>query len=320
MTPPAARAELAAAPTTPPAPAPTTATATTTATASPGPPPTTPPPTAPPATDHPALPRLLRLAPHRALLALDPWTRLIGLDPATAVLVEGLSPPLAGLLDALAGPAPVASAALVHGAVRRGAEAGEAAALLRRLLAAGGLVPGAPRARRVDAVALVVGDGPLAAGVATGLARAGLGAVHVRASGLVAAGDLGTGYVDADRGRPREPALAAAVRRVAPGTRTGPPPQRTHPDVAVLADALVPDPRRVAALTAAGTAHLAVRLRDGAGLVGPLVSSPASRQPSVLLPARSVVAAVHLSGRRTPTSHPRSLQPNWVKSADAPGC
>lgn len=42
-------------------------------------------------------------------------------------------------------------------------------------------------------------------------------------------------------------------------------------DLVVLADALMADPRLIASLQRAGTAHLSVRLRDGVGLVGPLV-------------------------------------------------
>ncbi|GGL09291.1 cyclodehydratase [Nocardia jinanensis] len=42
-------------------------------------------------------------------------------------------------------------------------------------------------------------------------------------------------------------------------------------DLVVLADALIPDPRLVRDLSHARTAHLVVRLRDGKGIVGPLV-------------------------------------------------
>ncbi|MGE3288660.1 MAG: TOMM precursor leader peptide-binding protein [Pseudonocardia sp.] len=220
------------------------------------------------------LPRLIRVPSHRTMLRLDAETRLFGIDPATAVLVERLPPALARMLDALA--ATASPAAMISAAARRGADPGQAEALLRRLLAVGAVVAATPGPRRGGAVALVVGDGPLAAGVATGLARAGLAAVHVEAAGTVLASDVGTGYTDADRGRPRATALAAAVRRIAPSARTGPLPQRVRPDVAVLADALVPDARRVRALHDAGVAHLPVRVRDGAGVVGPLV-----------LPARS---------------------------------
>ena len=44
-----------------------------------------------------------------------------------------------------------------------------------------------------------------------------------------------------------------------------------HTDLVVLADYLVTDPRVVRELHRAGVAHLPVRVRDGTGLVGPLV-------------------------------------------------
>ena len=65
--------------------------------------------------------------------------------------------------------------------------------------------------------------------------------------------------------------MADVVRRVAPGTSVGPPPARAVPDLCVLADAVVPDPSLVAALHRDRIAHLPVRLRDGTGVVGPLV-------------------------------------------------
>ncbi len=42
-------------------------------------------------------------------------------------------------------------------------------------------------------------------------------------------------------------------------------------DLVVLADYLIADPRLVRDLHTAGVPHLPVRVRDGAGLVGPLV-------------------------------------------------
>jgi bacteriocin biosynthesis cyclodehydratase domain-containing protein len=52
---------------------------------------------------------------------------------------------------------------------------------------------------------------------------------------------------------------------------TGRPPARFCPDLVVLTDALLPEPALLSALQSARTAHLPVRLRDGAGVVGPLV-------------------------------------------------
>jgi hypothetical protein len=253
------------------------------------------------------LPRTLRLPPHRSLLQRGPSSRLFGLDPGTALVVDDLPPPLALMLDELV--APVERDGLVARAVRRGADAAAADDLLHRLVSAGALVDAFARQqatrRRAEAVVAVSGDGPLAVGVATGLALAGVGTVHVAgpAGGPVRAGDLGTGLLDADRGRPRADALLDVVRRVAPAARAGPAPRRPPPDLCVLADAAAPDPVQVAELHLARVAHLPVRLRDGTGVVGPLV-----------LPGRSAcLGCLEL--------HRRARDPGWpAVAAQLMGC
>lgn len=244
-----------------------------------------------------ALPRRLRLAPHRSLLVRGHSARLLGLDPRTALAVDDLPPPLARMLDELA--APAERIGLVARAVQRGADREEAEELLRRLVDSGALVDaeGLERVARQRAAAAVtvVGGGPLAAGVAAGLGRAGIGALWIEAGadGVVQEGDLGTGLLDADRGRSALQAVVDVVRRIAPGTSVGPPPARAAPDLCVLADAVVPDPTRVAALHRDRLAHLPVRLRDGIGVVGPLV-----------LPGRSAcLGCVEL--------HRRGRDPGW---------
>ncbi len=223
----------------------------------------------------PVLPRTLRLPRHRSLVARGPSSRLLGLDPRTALAVDDLSPPLALMLDELA--APVERAALVGRAVERGADADAATDLLRRLLDAGAVVDAAAAERavrrRAEAVVTVAGSGPLAVGVAAGLALAGVGTLHLAAGdeGPVRSTDLGTGLLDADRGRSRTASLHDVVARVAPAARAGPAPRRPLPDLYVLADAAAPDAVRVTELHVAGVAHLPVRLRDGTGVVGPLV-------------------------------------------------
>lgn len=221
---------------------------------------------------HP-LPAALRLPPHRRVLRLGPGARVLGLDPAGSLAVDDLPPALAEMLDELDDP--VERAPLVARAVWRGADGVDAEALLRELLHAGAVIDASGpdlRARhRAGSSVVVVGDGALAVGIAVGLARAGVGAVYPEATGTVLSGDLGTGYLDADRGRSRLDATAAAVNGLGPSATTGPAPQRLVPDLVVLADALAPDPQRPAALHIAGVAHLAARLRDGVGVVGPLV-------------------------------------------------
>ncbi|GEL18654.1 TOMM precursor leader peptide-binding protein [Pseudonocardia asaccharolytica] len=224
--------------------------------------------------DDPAahLPAELTLAPHRTLLHCGAGSRVIGLDPARGVVVEELSAPLAALLDELT--VPVARDALLSRAVRAGADQSAAVGLLIELVTAGVVVdasgPSRTARRRADAVVRVCGDGPLAVGIAHGLGLAGIGTVVVQAGGTVAAADLGTGYLDRDIGRPRAAAAAAAVGRVAPATRTTRR-ARSAPDLIVLADALTVEPATARSLTAAGVEHLHVRLRDGRGVVGPLV-------------------------------------------------
>jgi bacteriocin biosynthesis cyclodehydratase domain-containing protein len=232
------------------------------------------PPAAPPPAPDPAeLPALLGLRPHQRVFPLGAAERFVGLDPDTAVVVSELPPGLAALLDELATPVPRDQ--LLERAVARGASRADAVALLVELHRAGTVVDAAAdrlrHRRRGDAAVLVHGAGPLTTGVATGLAAAGVGAVHLRTSGTVLATDVGTGLAEADRGRLRSEAVADAVRAVAPAVLTGRPPARFAPDLVVLTDALLAEPALLGALQVAGTAHLPVRLRDGTGVVGPLV-------------------------------------------------
>lgn len=221
------------------------------------------------------LPRRLRLPPHRSLLLRGPSARLVGLDPRTALVVDDLPPPLAQMLDELAVAAE--RIGLVARAVQRGAHRDAAEELLRRLVDADVLIdadePDRAARQRAAAAVIVVGGGRVAAGTATGLALAGVGSVWIDADadGAVQEGDLGTGLLDGDRGRSAIDAVVDVVRRVAPETSAGRPPARAAPDLCVLADAVVPEPTRLAALHRDRVAHLPVRLRDGTGIVGPLV-------------------------------------------------
>ncbi|MGH3620359.1 MAG: TOMM precursor leader peptide-binding protein [Sciscionella sp.] len=134
---------------------------------------------------------------------------------------------------------------------------------------------GQPRERvgqaRERSAVVVHGDGRLGVAIASLLAAAGVGWVHVAASGLVTAEQSGCGYPDEDVGRPRRDAAAAASRRASSSVRTAALSPGRLPDLAVLADAAVPCPRLVSTLTAAEVPHLVVRVREGTGWVGPLV-------------------------------------------------
>jgi len=255
-------------------------------------------PTAPsPPKPAPALPERLALPPHWSVLPLGPDARLLGLDPGSAIAVEGLSGGLAAMLDELRVPA--GSVGLLARALERGVEAEQAIELLRRLVEAGALVDAAVAERGVrlrrDSVVVVTGEGPIAVGVVVGLVRAGVGTVYTETGGAVLAGDLGTGFLDADRGRDRSGATRDAVRRLCPQADAAALPLRAIPDLVVLTDALAPEPARIARLHTDLTPHLPVRLRDGVGVIGPLV-----------LPGRSAcLGCLEL--------HRRSRAPEWPR-------
>jgi bacteriocin biosynthesis cyclodehydratase domain-containing protein len=221
----------------------------------------------------PALPGVLRLPRHRSVLQFGADGRLLGLDPERALAVDRLRPELAAMLDELV--EPVAADALLARAVQRGAPLEVARRLLRDLVGIGAVVDAAALdhqvRQRVQSSVVVSGAGPLAVGVVLGLVQAEVGGVYTEATGSVLAGDLGTGHIDADRGRERELAIRDAVRRVHPDADAPSAPARLSPDLVVLADAQAPDPVRLARLHARSSAHLLVRMRDGIGVVGPLV-------------------------------------------------
>jgi hypothetical protein len=159
----------------------------------------------------------------------------IGWDPHRAVLVRpprGLSPGgLAALLREMA--APMSAAELRRLARGRGLrEPAELDGVLAELVSAGVVQPaGLVRACARALSIRVHGGGPLSDLLADGL----------RCSGARVS---------------RSSHAAGVVAGV---------------DLVVLADALAADPRLVRELHAAGVPHLPVRMRDGAGLVGPLV-------------------------------------------------
>lgn len=131
--------------------------------------------------------------------------------------------------------------------------------------------------RRAAARVVVAGRGRLAAGVAVALAESGVGHVHPDLSGAVSRRELAGGPLGAaDAGRPRADAVAEAVHRAAPATRT----HRMRRGTASLVVHLGYE--QPVALLAAGhrgrrQAHLAVAIRQATAVVGPLV--PATGGP-----------------------------------------
>lgn len=229
-----------------------------------------------PAREHvapPGLPRRPRLRPDRPMLWRGPTTAQLGLDARHAVVVDALSPGLSDLLRALDGTRSFDD--LVAAAALAGSAEADARALLSDLAAAGLLEDADSTPRQATGIpgwVVVRGGGRVGIGVATLLAAAGLPRVHLSATGTVTAGDLGSGYLPTDVGCPRQPAAAAAVRRAAPGGDVATAAPGSQPvDLVVLADALVVDPVVLTELVADRTPHLAARVRDGIGVVGPLV-------------------------------------------------
>jgi bacteriocin biosynthesis cyclodehydratase domain-containing protein len=213
----------------------------------------------------------------------------IGLDPRHATVVEGLPDTVVAAAQRLTGHRTTTD--LLDGLAP--ADRDGFTELLKALLDQGFLedAAGAPARRPGEALASAVhalhtevhpieradlkiavrGDGRLAVTVACLLAGAGVGWVHVSASGAVQPEDVGTGYLPDDVGVPRRVAARRAVRRAAANVRTAPFGSAHSPDLVVLTDALVPRPEEVDMLTAGTMPHLLVRARDTTGIVGPFV-------------------------------------------------
>jgi hypothetical protein len=151
--------------------------------------------------------------------------------------------------------------------------------------------------RRKSSAVAVHGDGRLAVAVAVLLANAGIGHLDIRASGTVTEQDLGSGHTGTELGMPRRSAIIQAVQRTSPGTVTSRLFGGRPPELVLLTDAVVPAPEVVSELVGQGVAHLPVRVRDGVGIVGPLV-----------VPGRS-------SCLRCADLHRTSLDPCWPRVA-----
>lgn len=243
------------------------------------------------------LPARLRLAPGRAVLWRSPTCLQLGLDPHRAMVLDDLPEPLAALLRRLDGVR--STAELLTEAEAAGSPAGDGIAMLADLYQAG-LVQDASAAdngparwhrtalateaagwsvhtthagsdvlrRRRSAAVRVIGSGRVGVALATALAAAGVGQLCVEATGTVSPGDLGTGYLPGDLGRPRAAAAADAVRRAAPDVLVR---DRQRPDLVVLTDVVVPDPALATQLVAIRVPHLMACAFEGTATVGPLV-------------------------------------------------
>jgi bacteriocin biosynthesis cyclodehydratase domain-containing protein len=243
------------------------------------------------------LPTVRRLwrGPHRLQL---------GTDPARAVVLELDDPVHARLLDLLDGSH--TERGLIRAARLAGITSDDAAALLRTLTAAGYVVdartlelaraseptrrrlagetsalalrtdPSAAMRRRLQAQVLVTGWSRLAVPIACILAASGVGHVDPDQSGIVRVTDATPGgLLPTDAHRPRGVAAAEALRRVAPDLEVTPL-RRTRATFVVLVGFSAPASLTALSYARRRLAHLAVSVRDGTVVVGPLVQPGSS--------------------------------------------
>ena len=269
------------------------------------------------------LPRRLRLPPHRSLLLRGPSARLLGLDPRTALVVDDLPPPLARMLDELA----VAGGAGRPGGPGRAARA--RIATRPRSCCGGWSTPtcsstrtsptGSPGSARRRPSSSSAADGSRP-GSPAGLALAGVGSVWIEAD-ADGAGAGGRSRHGPARRRPRPvgrrrrswTSSGGSHRARAPG-RHRPGPRRT---CACSPTPSSPNRHALAALHRDRIAHLPVRLRDGTGIVGPLVLPGRSaclglRRAAPVRP-RSRLAGRHGPARRA--TRPRQMPPTAAATA-----
>src|SRR5215217_3579448 len=127
------------------------------------------------------------------------------------------------------------------------------------------------RARRAATV-VVHGAGRVGGSIATLLAAAGVGRVHVADRGPVRPGDVAPAAVAAaDVDRSRTAAAGEALRRVAPEVHSGAPPPGSRPDLVVLASLDPVDTMLRTALAGGRVPHLVAGVRETTAVVGPLV-------------------------------------------------
>ena len=229
----------------------------------------------------------------------------LGTDPGRAVILEFADPGCARLLDLLDGT--LTEAGLMRAANRHGIAIEQAAALLAALSKAGFVVdahalhptdlpepvrrrldletvalalpgpgrvrtnPAATIRRRLAAQVLITGSSHLAVPIAATLASAGVGHVDPDVTGVTRLADAApAGLLPSDVQRPRGVAAAEAVRRAAPDVQVASlrPARATF---AVLVGFAAPATLTALALGSRRLAHLAVAVRDGTVVVGPLV-------------------------------------------------
>lgn len=238
----------------------------------------------------------------------DPHRLQLGTDPARAIILELTDPGLARLLDLLDGTH--TEAELLDAARQAGIGEDQVTAVLTPLTAAGFVVdadalyvvkiadatrrrldgetaalalrgegtdtvdqprPALTMRRRLDAQVLVTGASRLAVPIACALAASGVGHLDPDLAGITKLTDAAPGgLLPADAHRPRGTAAAEALRRAAPDVDLAPL-DRSQASFAVLVGFSAPASLTALAYGSRRLAHLAVSVRDGTVVVGPLV-------------------------------------------------
>jgi bacteriocin biosynthesis cyclodehydratase domain-containing protein len=234
----------------------------------------------------------------------DPHRLQLGTDPERAVLLQLTDARYARVLDLLDGTR--TEQAVLREARRYGVAPPEATAILAALTHAGFVrdahslwardlpeatrrrldseaaalaMPGPGRAeapaavlrRRRKAHVLVTGSSQLAVPIACALASSGIGHLDPDVSGIVRLSDaVPAGLLPSDAHRPRGVAAADAVRRTAPDVELGSF-SRGRATFAVLVGFAAPASLTALSLSSRRLDHLAVTVRDGTVVVGPLV-------------------------------------------------
>jgi bacteriocin biosynthesis cyclodehydratase domain-containing protein len=240
----------------------------------------------------------------------DSQTLQVGLDPDHAVVLTGLDPVLAGVVDSLTGTR--TEDALVTQAITHGGNGADTRRLLRLLADAGalddagraapGVVPGlgptererlqpdlaarsvaegsldggvASMSRRRQARIAVFGAGRVGASILTLVSSSGVARVVVDDETPTRPGDLApAGLTPSDVGTPRGEGAARVAAQAAPSTEVvtvRPGHPLERPDLAVIAPDDEPDRRMADAFVRAGLPHLFVRMREGRAILGPFV-------------------------------------------------
>ncbi|HVA59411.1 MAG TPA: ThiF family adenylyltransferase [Mycobacteriales bacterium] len=228
----------------------------------------------------------------------DEQTVQFGLETAHAVVVGGIGPAVAELLDRLDGTHELDD--LVQAAAKRGVPAEEARRVLALLSAAGAMAdtsarpdaiatlplierdrlgpdvaalslshpdPALALSRRRNASVRVVGAGRVGAPIATLLAAAAVGRVSVEDPRPVRAADAApAGLTTQDAGRSRSSAVHARLATVSESVIVDP---GSPVDVVVIADPPELDP--TADLVRRGVPHLYASVRETTARVGPFV-------------------------------------------------